>query len=170
MDLPNKLITPEEMYAFSCDHGYGAGFGARWGRTTFRWIAKNLKKEEPVYFTFVGLHRFRSMSSHQRNFGYAITDKRIVMGQVRVFGLTRLESVPLNRIRNIAINSDKDIGIVSLILDDDIIGIGMARETAEALAKGLTEFLPTIQALAWQMEEEEREEETAESAEESDSK
>ena len=44
----------------------------------------------------------------------------------------------------------------------------MARETAEALGKGLTEFLPTIQALAWQMEEEEREEESAESAEESD--
>ena len=44
----------------------------------------------------------------------------------------------------------------------------MARETAEALAKGLTEFLPTIQALAWQMEEKEREEDPAESAEASD--
>ena len=66
--------------------------------------------------------------------------------------------MPLNRICNIAINSDSDIGIVSLILDDDIIGICMARETAETLGKGLAEFLPTIQALAWQMEEEERKE------------
>ena len=44
----------------------------------------------------------------------------------------------------------------------------MARETAEALGKGLTEFMPTIQALAWQMEEEAREEESAEPAEASE--
>ena len=153
MDLPKNLKTPEEMFAFSRDHGYGTGFGPRWGRRTFQWVRKNLKESEPVYFTFAGLHRFRSMSAHQRNFGYAITDNRIVMGQVRAFGLTRLESVPLNQIQNIAINYDSDIGIVSLILHDDIIGIGMARETAEALGRGLTEFLPTIQALAWQLEE-----------------
>ena len=153
MDLPKNLKTPEEMFAFSRDHGYGTGFGPRWGRRTFQWVRKNLKESEPVYFTLAGLHRFRSMSAHQRNFGYAITDNRIVMGQVRAFGLTRLESVPLNQIQNIAINYDSDIGIVSLILHDDIIGIGMARETAEALGRGLTEFLPTIQALAWQLEE-----------------
>ena len=153
MDLPKNLKTPQEMFAFSRDHGYGTGFGARWGSRTFQWIRKNLKENEPVYFTFAGLHRFRSMSAHQRNFGYAITDNRIVMGQVRAFGLTRLESVPLNQIQNIAINYDNDIGIVTLILNNDIIGVGMAPETAEALGRGLTEFLPTIQALAWQMEE-----------------
>ena len=153
MELPKNLKTPEEMFAFSRDHGYGTGFGPHWGKRTFHWVRKNLKENEPVYFTFTGLHRFHSMSAHLRNFGYAITDSRVVMGQVRTFGRTRLESVPLNQIQNIAINYDSDIGIVSLVLYDDIIGIGMARETAEALGRGLTEFLPTIQTLAWQLED-----------------
>ena len=143
------LNTPEEMYQISCDHGYGKGFGPGWGKKNFRWVQRNLLPGEKVFFTFVGLHRFRSMSYHQRNFAYAITDRRIVMGQVRVFNLTRFESVPLNAIMNISFDYEESIGVMKLMLNGhSAITVGMAKEDAMALCDGLTEVLPLIQQLA----------------------
>lgn len=148
MMQPTYLKTPEEMYQFSCDHGYGTGFGPTWGKKNFRWVQRNLLPGEQVFFTFVGLHRFRSMSYHQRNFAYAITNKRIVMGQVRVFNLTRLESVPLNAIMNISFDYEESIGVMKIMLNGDAVTVGMASETAKALCEGLTEILPLIQEFA----------------------
>lgn len=163
---PTYLKTPEEMYQFSCDHGYGTGFGPAWGKKNFRWVQRNLLPGEQVFFTFVGLHRFRSMSYHQRNFAYAITNKRIVMGQVRVFNLTRLESVPLNAILNISFDYEESIGVMKIMLNGDSVTVGMARETAMALCNGLTEILPLIQQLARELSPEEADEGSEEPPEE----
>lgn len=151
MTLPAPLKTPGEMYAFCCKHGYGSGFGRHWGQKNFTWIAKHLQQNEQVFFTFVGLHRFHSMSAHQRNFVYAITNHRILMGQVRIFGLTRFESITLDQLQNISINYENSIGVMSLILNKEVISIGMAPETAQKLGQGLMELLPVIQELAHQM-------------------
>ena len=166
MMQPTYLKTPEEMYQFSCDHGYGTGFGPTWGKKNFRWVQRNLLPGEQVFFTFVGLHRFRSMSYHQRNFAYAITNKRIVMGQVRVLNLTRLESVPLNAILNISFDYEESIGVMKIMLNGDAVTVGMASETARALCDGLTEFLPLIQEFAYELCPEETSEDPGELPEE----
>ncbi len=147
----SPLKTPSEMYAFTADHGYGSGFDKGWGVRNFQWIVRHLESGEQVFFTFVGLHRFRSMSSHQRNFVYAISNRRVLMGQVRIFGLTRFESIPLDQLQSISINHENSIGVTTLIFDNDTVGVGMAPETAQNLGSGLAEILPALQEMAQQL-------------------
>lgn len=148
MELPVQLKTANEMYRYSCDNGFGAGFGKNWGNKNFLLLEKKMNSDEASFLTFVGLHRFHSMSAHQRNFAYAITNQRIIMGQVRSFGRIRLESIPLNAIMNISFDNDKDIGVMKILLPDDAITIGMGSDTITALSKTLEELLPLIQQLA----------------------
>ena len=128
MELPVRLRTAGEMYQYSCDNGFGQGFGRNWGLKNFRIIEERLEPGETAFLTFVGLHRFHSMSAHQRNFAYAITDRRILMGQSRSFWRTRFESVPLNAVQN------------------------LGAENAGALSARLKELLPLIQELAQGLE------------------
>ena len=139
MELPIRLKTAGEMYQYSCDNGFGTGFGRNWGLRNFLILEKKLEEGEAAFLTFVGLHRFHSMSAHQRNFAYAITDRRILMGQSRSFWRTRFESVPLN-------------GVLKMMLEKDAVTVGMSRECADALSRKLTELLPLIQELAHGLE------------------
>lgn len=152
MELPVQLKTANELYQYSCDNGFGTGFGKNWGFKNFRLIQEKMESDETAFLSFVGLHRFRSMSTHQRNFAYAITNKRILMGQVRTFWRIRFESVPLNEVMNISFDKDKDIGVMKIMLPQDAVTIGMAQDTANALSQKLTELLPLIQKLAAQGE------------------
>jgi len=152
MDLPVRLRSAEELYQYSCDNGFGTGFGKGWGLRNFGLLEKKLEPEEYAFLTFVGLHRFHSMSAHQRNFAYAITDRRILMAQSRSFWRTRFESVPLNAIMNLSFDSENTIGVMKIMLDSDAITIGMSRECANALSARLSELLPLIQGLARELD------------------
>lgn len=148
MELPVRLTTAGEMYRYSSENGFGQGFGQAWGLRNFQVVEKQLEPGEAAFLTFVGLHRFRSMSAHQRNFAYAITNRRILMGQSRSFWRTRFESVPLNAVQNLSFDSGSAIGVMKIMLEKDAVTIGMAEETAGALSARLTELLPLIQELA----------------------
>lgn len=148
MELPARLKTAEEMYQYSCDNGFGQGFGRSWGLRNFRIVEERLEPGETAFLTFVGLHRFHSMSAHQRNFAYAVTDRRILMGQSRSFWRTRFESVSLNAIQNLSFDSGETIGVMKIMLDRNAITVGMGAESAGALSARLTELLPLIQELA----------------------
>lgn len=148
MELPVYLKTAAEMYQFSCDNGFGKGFGPRWGLKNFTLLERRLEPGETAFLTFVGLHRFHSMSAHQRNFAYAITDRRILMAQSRSFWRTRFESVPLNAVMNISFDSDNTVAVMKIMLESDTITIGMSCDCANTLSARLAELLPLIQALA----------------------
>ncbi len=152
MELPIRLKTAGEMYQYSCDNGFGTGFGRNWGLRNFLILEKKLEEGEAAFLTFVGLHRFHSMSAHQRNFAYAITDRRILMGQSRSFWRTRFESVPLNGVLNLSFDSDNTIAVMKMMLEKDAVTVGMSRECADALSRKLTELLPLIQELAHGLE------------------
>ncbi|MEG2177175.1 MAG: PH domain-containing protein [Oscillibacter sp.] len=149
--LQANLRTAEELYQYSLEHNLGTGLGRNWGITNFRLVEKKLEPGEKAFLSFVGLHQFRSMSSHQRNFAYAITNQRILMGQVRTFGRIRFQSVPLNEILNISFDNENSIGVMKILLDGDAVTIGMGQETAVALSRELTELLPLLQDLAYKM-------------------
>lgn len=148
MELPVRLKTAGEMYQYSCDNGFGRGFGRSWGLRNFQVVERRLEPGETAFLTFVGLHRFHSMSAHQRSFAYAVTDRRILMGQSRSFWRTRFESVPLNAVQNLSFDGGNAIGVMKIMLERDAVTIGMGEENANALSARLKELLPLIQELA----------------------
>lgn len=145
------LRKAEHMYTYSCTHNFGKGMSRAWGINSFRLVEQAMDANESAYLTFIGLHRFHSMSAHQRNFAYAFTNKRIIMAQMRPFWRTRMESVPLNAILNLSFENDASIGVVKIVLADDTICVGMTQESVNALSKKLTELLPLIQEYAHQL-------------------
>lgn len=155
MEQEVHLQKAEHLYMYSCSHNFGKGMSRAWGINSFRLIEKAMDPDESAYLTFIGLHRFHSMSAHQRNFAYAFTNKRILMAQTRSFWRTRMESVPLNAILNLSFDNDASIGVVKIMLANDTICVGMAQDSVDALSKKLAELLPLIQEYAHQLSAEE---------------
>jgi hypothetical protein len=151
MEHEVSLRKAEDLYAYSCEHGFGKGLSRAWGINSFRLVEKAMDEDEYAYLTFIGLHRFHSMSAHQRNFAYAFTNKRILMAQTRSFWRTRMEQAPLNSILNLAFDDDASIGVVKIMLENDTICVAMSQETVQALRQKLTELLPVIQGYARQL-------------------
>lgn len=77
------MRTANEMYQFCLDNGYGQGFNTRNSIKHFGIIEKNLGNDENVLFAFIGLHNYVSISKHDNNFAYAVTNKRRAMGIAR---------------------------------------------------------------------------------------
>ena len=151
MEQKVHMREAEDLYTYSCAHNFGKGISRSWGIQSFRLVEKALEAEESAYLAFIGLHRFHSMSAHQRNFAYAFTNKRIIMAQMRPFWRTRMESVPLNAILNLSFDNGASIGVLKIMMADDAICVGMAQGSAAALGKKLTELLPLIQGYAKQL-------------------
>lgn len=151
MEQEIHLKKAEDMYAYSCAHNFGKGLTRAWGINSFCLVEQAMDEDEFAYLTFIGLHRFHSMSAHQRNFAYAVTNKRIIMAQMRSFRRTRMESVPLNAVLNLSFDNNDSIGIVKILLANDAICVGMSQESIDALSKRLTELLPVIQQYAQQL-------------------
>lgn len=151
MEQEVHLKKAEDMYAYSFAHNFGKGLSRAWGVNSFRLVEQAMDEDEFAYLTFIGLHRFHSMSAHQRNFAYAVTNKRILMAQMRSFRRTRMENVPLNAVLNLSFDNNDSIGIVKIHLPNDAICVGMSQESIDALSKRFTELLPVIQQCAQQL-------------------
>lgn len=76
----------EEMYNYCVQNDFGQGLSKKWGIKHFGVIEKNLLPDEKVLMAFIGLHNYESMTKHDSNYAYAITNKRVLMGQKKVIG------------------------------------------------------------------------------------
>lgn len=63
-----RMKKAEELYAYSCGHNFGKDLSRAKGLTNFHLIEEAMDPDEFAYLAFIGLHRFHSMSAHQRNF------------------------------------------------------------------------------------------------------
>ncbi|WP_312158886.1 PH domain-containing protein [Oscillibacter sp.] len=151
MEQEIHLKKAEDMYAYSCEHNFGKGLTRAWGINSFRLVEQAMDEDEFAYLTFIGLHRFHSMSAHQRNFAYAVTNKHIIMAKMRLFSRSRIEIIPLNAISNLSFDNNDSIGIVKIHLPGDAICVGMSQESIDALSKRFTQLLPVIQQYAQQL-------------------
>lgn len=75
------MKTAVEMYQYCVNNNYGKGISKSWCEKHFNVIAKNLNPNEEVLMTFMGLNDFISMTKHNGNWAYAITNQRILVGQ-----------------------------------------------------------------------------------------
>lgn len=148
-----RMRKAEELYAYSCGHNFGKDLSRTKGLTNFRLIEEAMEPDEFAYLAFIGLHRFHSMSAHQRNFAYAFTNKRVLMAQMRSFRRPRMESVPLNGILNLSFDNDSSIGVVKIMMAEDAVCVGMTQESVQALSEEMNRLLPMIQQYARELPE-----------------
>ena len=125
------LETAEEMYNYCKNNKFGTGSNKKWAIRHFQLLIDNLKPDEKIYCVFIGLHNYKSLSRHDDNFAYALTDKRILMAQHKLHS-TSIESVNIENINDISM-SKKGVGgmgigtvCIDTIKETVIVGVNIA--------------------------------------------
>ena len=106
------------MYQYCIDNKLGSGTTKAWAIKHFKLLIDNLKDNELIYCVFIGLHNCKSMSKHDGNFAYALTNKRIIMAQHKLFG-ANIQSVNIENINDISLikSGIGSIGIGTVCID-----------------------------------------------------
>lgn len=104
------LQTAEQMYQYCLEHHLGTGTTRGWAIKHFQLLRENLIPGEEIYCVFIGLHNYVSMTNHDNNFAYAVTNKRILMAQHKLFGAI-VKSVRLDSINDITMSRSGIAGI-----------------------------------------------------------
>lgn len=123
------MRTAQEMYYFAKQNGFGKGFTENLALKHFGIIEKNLQPDEDVKMVFIGLHNYKSVTKHDNNFAYAVTQKRIIMAQKRVIG-TVCQSVYLNQLNDITLSTGLALGVVTIDTTKERFNVGVAKEHA----------------------------------------
>lgn len=95
------MRTALDMYEYCIENNFGRGISEGWGLKHFGVIEKNLLPDEKVLMAFIGLHNYQSFTKHEKNYAYAITNKRIIMAQKKLIG-ENLKIVLLNNLNDVS--------------------------------------------------------------------
>lgn len=127
------MHTAEEMYNYCITHNFGGGVGVTksWALKHFEVLEENLMRNEVVYMTFIGLHNYKSLSKNDGNYAYAITNKRIMMGQHLALGRKNFQTVKLENINDITLASGLMTGRLTIDTYKEEFNIEVVKEQAD---------------------------------------
>lgn len=106
------MRTAEEMYNYCIENNFGQGFNKKWALRHFKVVEKNLLPDEEALIAFIGLHNYKSMTNHDGNYAYAITNQRVIMGQKKLIG-ENLKVVLLNMLNDVSASTGTMIGTIT---------------------------------------------------------
>lgn len=138
------LQTASEMYHYAVDNGFGSGWNEKWGIKHFSIIAEHLLPGEEVYMTFIGLHNYQSMTKHDSNFAYAITNKRIIMAQKQTIAGEKLQTVYLDNVNDITFSSGLALGVMTIDTIKETFNVGLDKKSAKAINAKAVELLHSL--------------------------
>lgn len=137
------LTTAKGMYKFCVDNGYGKGFNETWGVQHFQILVDALMPEEKVIFPFIGLHNYISMTKHDNNFAYAVTNKRIIMGQKKMVGQL-FQSINWENINDITFKSGLALGILTIDTFKETFNVAVDKGAAQLVCDRIHEVFEEI--------------------------
>lgn len=124
------MKTAIEMYNYCVENGYGKGFNRNNSIKHFTVIQEALLPDEDVLCVFIGLHNYVSTTKHDNNFAYAITNKRIIMGQKKVIGQTS-QVILLDNVNDITFSSGLVFGKITIDTIKETFNVAIAKEFAK---------------------------------------
>lgn len=126
------MKTAKEMYEYMKERNFGSGMTRKWAEKHFGLIENNLGSDENVLMAFMGLHNFESMTKHDSNYAYVITNKRLICAQKQLIG-EKFTTVFLENLNDVSMN--KGIAMASLIIDTlkEKIKVGLAKNEGHAI-------------------------------------
>lgn len=140
-DFPNvKLTNGDQMSEFCTEFGLGNGTSKKWTLKHFTLLADNLSAGEYAIFCFVGLHNYISASKHDGNFAYAITNKRILMAQQKLFG-NNVQSIMVNQINDVTKKTGMLMGTLTIDTLKETFNVGVDKQTVDRISSSLNEII-----------------------------
>ncbi len=139
----NPMSTAEGMYQYSVENKFGSGHNEKWGLKHFGVLETNLMQDEEVLMTFIGLHNYESATKHDRNFAYAITNKRIMFGQKSLTG-EKFKSVAYEKINDITFEKGLLFGVLTIDTPQEKFNISLDKESATAINNNVHQVLDSL--------------------------
>lgn len=137
------MITAKEMYEYCVKNGFGSGWNEKWGIKHFLIIQNSLMNGEDVLLPFIGLHNYVSMTKHDSYFAYAITNKRIIMGQQRLIG-EACQTVSLDNVNDITFNSGLVFGTLTIDTIKEVFNVGLDKVSAQRIHNAVVDIFHKI--------------------------
>ncbi|GAA0697922.1 hypothetical protein GCM10008904_02360 [Paraclostridium ghonii] len=129
----NPLATAEGMYKYCLNNKLGSGFNEKWGVKHFKVIEKNLLSNEEVKMAFIGIHNYISATNHNGHFAYAITNKRMIMGQKKQISGENFQSVSLDYINDITFTSGVFSGTLTIDTIKEVFNVNVDKDSARSI-------------------------------------
>lgn len=137
------LTTAKGLYQFCADNGYGKGFNESWGVQHFQILVDALMAGEKIIFPFIGLHNYVSMTKHDSNFAYAVTNKRIIMGQKKMIGQI-FQSVNWENVNDITFKSGLALGIITIDTFKETFNVAVEKTAAQLVCDRIHEVFEEV--------------------------
>lgn len=143
----SPLSTAEGMYEYCLENKFGSGWNEKWGVKHFKILEDNLMEGECVKMAFIGLHNYEAANKHDSNYAYAITNKRIIMGQKQTITGEKFQTVFLTRINDITFESGVLLGVVTVDTAREVFNIGLDKGSAKLINSKIHEVLEEVREM-----------------------
>ncbi len=134
------MRTAEEMYNYCLENGFGQGMTRNWALKHFSLIEKNLAPDEEPIMCFIGLHNYKSITKHDNNYAYAVTNKRIMMAQKRIIGES-FQSVLPDRLNDVSLGAGLLVGIITIDTMNETFNVMVGKTHAQNINQKIHEAL-----------------------------
>lgn len=137
------MKTAQEMYQYCIDNGFGEGQNKKWGTKHFSLIEQALGNDEYAIMCFIGLHNYVSMTKHDSNFAYAITNKRIIMAQQKVIG-QNFQTVAIDNLNDITMTTGAVFGTIVIDTIKETFNVGVNKIVAKNINNVIHDVLLSL--------------------------
>lgn len=134
------MRTAEEMAQFCDDNNTGAGFSAKWRLKHFKVVEQQLKDDEEVLVCFIGLKNFVDIANHEDNWAYAITNKRIIIGQKGLIG-EKVDVISLRDLNDVSFRKGLVFGVLMIDTIKEVFNVGLNKNSATSIHELVTNAL-----------------------------
>lgn len=100
-------------------------------------------KDEYIILPFIGLHNYISASKHDRNYAYAVTNKRIIMAQKGFIG-AKVQTIYLNNINDITYKAEVTLGNIIIDTIKETFSVCLNKNAAFKVSERLHEVLDSL--------------------------
>lgn len=137
---PPHLRTAESMYQYCLDNNFGSGTNQDWAEKHFSLIENSLGKDEEVLMCFIGLHNYQSMTKHDNNYAYAITNKRMIMAQKKVIG-EAIQTVTISNLNDVTMVTGLVVGTITIDTIKEIFNVAVNKTVAKSINDKIHDLL-----------------------------
>lgn len=134
------MRTAEEMAQFCDENNTGSGMTANWRLKHFKVVESQLKDDEDVLVAFIGLKNYEGLTKHESHWGYAITNKRIIIGQKGLIG-EKVDVISLRDLNDISFKKGLALGVLTIDTIKERFNVGLDKMSATSIHELVTNAL-----------------------------
>lgn len=134
------MKTAKEMFDFCKKNKFGKSNTDSWTLKHFSVVEKQLSPRENVILCFMGLHNYVSLTKHDNNFAYAITDRRIIIAQKHMIGEVT-QTVLLDNINDITYKKGVAFSIITIDSMKERFSVALENSNSDKLYSLIHELI-----------------------------